>query len=87
MKLHQIRKYNIRTREYEKVNVPADYKLLLYSENMDEPCNCANCGATILYGDAYTSRIYHNEHGFGYSVCEECHEEEFRDEMRWRKEQ
>lgn len=47
-----------------------------YSDNMDEPVKCAECGNIIKFGDGYASRKHTTENGFGYIVCEECYEKE-----------
>lgn len=53
---------------------------------MDEVVNCARCGKKIKYGDCYTSKQIHNDFGFGYAVCPECYEKEWK-EYREAKEQ
>lgn len=68
-----IRKWNDTTQEYEKHFVPDDWKLILYSDDMNTPINCVNCGKEMTFGDGYTSRRYHTDKGFGYYECEECY--------------
>lgn len=62
-----------------------DYELpegaCLYSDDMDKVIACARCGRKMLFGDGYTSREIHAEHGLGYTVCEQCHEKEWREEQ------
>lgn len=71
------RKWNPKTREYH------DYKLpegaCLYSDDMDKEIACAQCGQKMIFGDGYTSKQIHTEHGFGYSVCGQCYEKEWRE--------
>ncbi len=67
------RKWDEKKGAYEPYEVPDDWKLLCYSEDMNEICNCAQCGREMRYGDAYTSFQVHTEIGFGYMVCERCH--------------
>lgn len=40
---------------------------------------CAECGCWLAFGESYTSRLIHNELGFGYAVCPRCYEDEFRE--------
>lgn len=68
-----LRRFNEAAREYEPYGVPDEWKLLAYSNDMDELCNCALCGKGLRYGDTYTSFQVHTSNGFGYGVCEECH--------------
>ena len=71
----KIRKWNDEKNDYDFMEVPDDWKLPLYSEDMDEIINCVNCGREVKYGDCYTSMRYHTNAGFGYYECEECYEE------------
>lgn len=71
----KIRKWNDEKNDYEFVEVPDEWKLPLYLEDMDEIINCVNCGSEIKYGDSYTSMRYHNGAGFGYYECEKCYYE------------
>ncbi len=68
-----LRRWNEATREYEPYEVPDHWKLLAYSNDMDEPCNCALCGRELAFGECYTSFQVHTPAGFGYMVCEACH--------------
>lgn len=71
-----LRKWNYATIKYEPHEVPDDWNVRLYSSDMDELINCAECGKKLLFGDAYTSLDIHNSCGMGYSVCPKCHEKE-----------
>lgn len=44
-----------------------------YEADMDTEVTCCACGKTIKYGDAYTSRTYHTNEGFGFAECEDCY--------------
>jgi len=35
---------------------------------------CANCGIALNSNDGYTSMQWQNDIGFGYLVCDYCHE-------------
>ena len=69
----EYRKWNEKTRAYEPYTVPDEWNLLTYANDMDEPCNCAQCGKPMRYGDGYTSMQVHTPVGFGYMVCESCY--------------
>lgn len=71
-----VNKWNFKTREYEKVEIPDNRKICLYSNNMNEIIQCISCGNELKFGDGYTSRLYHAEMGLGYCVCHNCYEEE-----------
>lgn len=68
-----IGKWNYETHEYDPYMPNPDWKLKLYSQDMDEPINCASCGKEMTYGEGYSSEELHNHIGFGYPVCEECY--------------
>lgn len=68
-----IDRWDIYTEQYEPVQIPDDWKVALYSDNMDEQINCVNCGKPMKYGEGYTSRRYHNKAGMGYMECEDCY--------------
>lgn len=74
------RKWNYKKHEYDPYPVPADKKLVLYTENMDEIVNCCQCLEPIKYGESYTSKEVHNCLGFGYAVCSKCYDKEW---IRW----
>lgn len=75
-----MQKWNFNTREYEPYSVPANWNCKTYSVDMDEIVNCPHCGRQVAFGECYTSRQIHTEHGFGYAVCESCYEDEWRAE-------
>ena len=54
--------------------VPAERKVMIYSDDMDELCACARCGKRVTFGECYTSQQIHTYFGIGYAVCPECHE-------------
>lgn len=71
-----IGRWNYQTQEYDPYTPPADWKVVLYTENMMTPINCTNCGKHMYYGDSYTSRELHTSIGIGYPVCAECYNDE-----------
>lgn len=72
-----VNKWNFKTKEYEKVEIPDNRKICLYSNNMNETIQCISCGNELKFGDSYASRRYHTEMGLGYCVCHNCYEEEW----------
>lgn len=49
---------------------------VLSQSNMDELVVCAQCGRPLRYGDSYCSMEIFSGGGFGYAVCDSCHQEE-----------
>lgn len=68
-----MKKWNFETHQYEEYIVPLDWNVSMYETDMDKVVNCAECGKQIKYGESYTSVKIHDEVGFGYAVCYECH--------------
>ena len=75
-----LKKWNWKTREYDPYEIPDDWNVKTYSNDMGEIVNCPHCGREVEFGDTYTSREIHTEHGFGYSVCEVCYAREWERE-------
>ena len=75
-----LKKWNWKTREYDPYEIPDDWNVKTYSNDMDEIVNCPHCGRKVEFGDTYTSREIHAEHGFGYSVCGDCYAREWERE-------
>lgn len=69
------RKWNWKTHKYDEYELPK--KAMMYTDNMDEVCQCASCGKDMVFGDGYTSMEIHTDLGLGYIVCEECYEKEW----------
>ena len=72
----ELRKWNYEKNKYEPYEIPDEWHVKIYSENMDEIINCPHCGKKVKYGETYTSHEIHTEIGLGYPVCEECYEKE-----------
>lgn len=63
--------------------MPASWDVRSYSEDMDAMVNCAGCGYRLPFGEMYTSLAIHAlPSGFGYGVCEICHEAEIKRDLR-----
>ena len=71
--MQTFRRWDEGARAYQPYHVPDGWKLLCYSADMEEPCNCALCGREMTYGEGYTSLQVHTPTGFGYTVCRDCH--------------
>lgn len=71
-------KWNFKTCVYEPYDSPAGI-VSVFEEDLSAPCDCANCGKRMTFGEGYTSLTIHNDIGFGYPVCDECYEKEQQD--------
>ena len=78
-----MKKWNPEKQAYEPYIAPPGY-VTFYETDMGRLINCASCGKEITFGSGYTSLQIHNTCGFGYSVCETCHEAELQEEMKHR---
>ena len=68
-----LRKWNYEKHEYEPYNVPDKWDCRYYWFDMTEIINCCQCGGKVTFGECYSSQEIHTSVGFGYMVCEECH--------------
>jgi hypothetical protein len=71
--------------QYHPEIVPEGMIVKTFSEDMDDVINCAHCHRRMAYGDGYCSHIYQAKHGFGYSVCGQCYQDEMQAELSARK--
>ncbi len=78
-----MKRWNYVTRSYEDYSYPADWNVCIMSMDMHKKVSCAGCGAVIKHGEAFTSRVLHNNYGIGYDVCSECYERERAEEQKW----
>ena len=75
----KLKKWNVKEHEYEDYNVPDDWNVKTFSNDMDEIVNCCQCGKKMRYGEGYTSLEVHTPTcGFGYCTCDSCYEEEWK---------
>lgn len=74
----KVQKWDFINHVYEPYDIPDHYHTPLYTNDMDEVINCAECGTKLKYGDCYTSVQIHDAMGFGYPVCGECYQKEWR---------
>ena len=68
-------KWNYEKNTYEPYKLPEG--CVLFTPDMELKTACAQCGKTILYGDAFTSKEIHTGMGMGYPVCSKCSEREW----------
>ena len=81
-----IRKFNWKTREYEKYEVPEGANIALIRNDMESLIQCAGCFKILQYGASYTSMELHNSMGLAYCVCGECYEKEWKRRFSQEKE-
>ena len=79
-----LRKWNYQKKNYDKYEVPNNWKCAIYHNDLDEIVNCAHCGKELRHGDSYTSMEIHTLYGFGYDVCEKCYKKEWERRKRFR---
>ena len=72
----QAQKWNLKTHEYEPYQLPVGSVLFA---NLDADVCCAGCGKIMKFGNGFTSKKIHNNHGLGFTVCEDCHNEEYEE--------
>lgn len=72
-----LRKWNYKKHDYETYIVPDDWKIRLYSDDLEEVLNCASCGKEVKFGDTYSSKEIHTSVGMGFCICEKCHNKEW----------
>ena len=73
-----LRKWNYDIHEYEPYSVPDEWDCRYSGFDMEEVINCCQCGKEVTFGECYSSQEVHSLMGFGYMVCEECHEVEMK---------
>lgn len=85
VEMKTLQKWNYENRKYEDHKVPKEWDVSLYEKDLSNIINCAECGKSIEFGDAYTSTKIHNDYGLGFAVCFGCHEEEIEEIKRRRE--
>ena len=70
-----MRKWNFPLHEYEIVK--NEWSLILAPPE-STTTRCANCKESLLVDISYSSIQWHNNVGFGFPVCEKCHDAEFK---------
>lgn len=73
-----LKKWNYKIHRYENYWIPNDFNCKTFSRDMNEEINCPHCGNKVKFGECYTSKEIHTDIGFGYAVCEKCHEKEWK---------
>lgn len=77
--------WNFEKQDYEPYTVPKAWIVKTFSIDMDAVINCASCGRELKYGRSYTSRKIHTKGGFGFMVCKDCYDEEWKEELEFAK--
>lgn len=72
-----MQKWSFERHKYEPYSVPKEWSVRMYSDDMEEEINCAECGKVIRYGESYVSTVIHAHMRFGYAVCGECYGKEW----------
>lgn len=74
----KLRKWNYELQAYEPYEVSDEWDCRYVGNDMSEIINCCQCGKEVTFGKCYSSHEVHTAVGFGYMVCEECHEAEMK---------
>jgi len=74
----QIKKWDFEKHIYESVENKYGAKLVTYPFDPDEIIRCTNCGKEITAEESMVSKQWHNEIGFGFPVCVECYQTEWK---------
>ena len=82
-KMTTLNRWNYDKQTYEPYDVPDNWNVKSYSDDMDEIVNCPHCGKEVTFGSCYTSREIHTPNGFGYAVCKKCYDVERTRENEW----
>lgn len=72
-----MKKWNYEKRKHEEYTVPQNWRVGLYSRDLEELIDCACCGTPLKISQKYRSLEIHNEQGQEYAVCKRCFKEEW----------
>ena len=82
-----MKKYNYETKKYEEYSVPTNWRVGLYSRDLEELTDCAKCGQTMKHSQKYRSLEVTDDNGHEYGVCKRCFKEEWvRQQMNRKRE-
>ena len=82
--MKQAKKWDFEKRKLESVEISD--KCSAYEIDMETKVECPGCGKMIAFGDGYTSMRYQTDLGFGYCVCADCNEKEWKEDWKYIKE-
>lgn len=77
-----LRKWDYSTHQYEPYNISDEWDCRWYSDDMTKIINCCQCGKELIFENSYNSQEVHSLMGFGYMVCEQCHEIETKRRLK-----
>lgn len=81
-----LNKWNYDKHKYDSYAIPDNWNVKCDGD-LAEVINCAQCGREKILDECYTSMEIHTPlYGFGFLVCEDCHNEEMQRKMRYRNE-
>lgn len=79
-------RWNYETRSYDPYESTPGTTVGFFSEDLEKPINCAQCGKEITFGEGYTSKEIHQlGTGFGYVVDSDCYDEEIKRFEKYKK--
>lgn len=66
-------RWNRALEEWVYCEVPKEWRITTFEEDMMKRVNCAGCGEKVRFKDTHTSSILRDEYDRGYAVCRKCH--------------
>lgn len=80
-----LKRWNYEKHTYTPYEIPddKDLNIKLFSGDLNEVVNCPHCLKEVKFGDTYTSLEFHNEVGFGFSVCARCYNKEWEERRKY----
>lgn len=64
-------KWDFKKKKYFECEI--DDRCVTFSCDMHIKVPCAYCNNMFEFGNMYTSRTIHTDHGMGYAVCKDCY--------------
>lgn len=68
-----VNRWNPRTHEYEDHYIKHPDRIRVYDVDLDEYCDCAQCGHPTLIRMSFRSLEIEGSDGYPFSVCYPCH--------------
>ena len=80
-------KWNYEKHDYDPYIIPYGWRVTPFCIDEKEIINCAQCGKQMIVDDGYVSLEVYTPIGFGYIVCEDCYDEEWKRRKKYKNEE